>query len=229
MTRSQPRPRLQPAHLSSTVQIPTFFGRPLRLAGRTARQSRREARGPRRDVLPTAQSPTPGKPEIGRRALISRIAPPRDRGVSPHHLQVPSGPRFFLAEFHFRLCVFLSFFRVLLHTTPLYREVGRRRPKNRAHSASFPRAMPLAACAFLTPRAQCVATPARTLTTTLAETTSASPWLRFDADMSQRAHVASLALSAVSLLSSAESPEPDRAARVDALMPVAIVAMTDLP
>ena len=51
--------------------------------------------------------------------------------------------------------------------------------------------------------------------------------LRFDADMSQSAHVASLALSAVSLLSSAESPEPDRAARVDALM--AIVAMTDLP
>ena len=31
----------------------------------------------------------------------------------------------------------------------------------------------------------------------------------------------------MSLLSSAESPEPDRAARVDALM--AIVAMTDLP
>jgi hypothetical protein len=66
-----------------------------------------------------------------------------------------------------------------------------------------------------------------------SRTTSASPWLRFDADMSesQSAHVASLALSEVSLLSSAESPEPDRAARVDALMPVAIrvVAMTDLP
>jgi len=62
----------------------------------------------------------------------------------------------------------------------------------------------------------------------LAPDPSATPEeLRFDADMSQSAHVASLALSAVSLLSSAESPEPDRAARVDALM--AIVAMTDLP
>ena len=62
----------------------------------------------------------------------------------------------------------------------------------------------------------------------LAPDPSATPEeLRFDADMSQSAHVASLALSAVSLLSSSESPEPDRAARVDALM--AIVAMTDLP
>jgi hypothetical protein len=34
LTRSQPRPRLQPAHLSSAVHIPTFFGRPLRLAGK---------------------------------------------------------------------------------------------------------------------------------------------------------------------------------------------------
>jgi hypothetical protein len=46
----------------------------------------------------------------------------------------------------------------------------------------------------------------------LAPDPSATPEeLRFDADMSQSAHVASLALSAVSLLSSAESPEPDRA------------------
>jgi hypothetical protein len=34
LTRSQPRPRLQPAHLSSAGHIPTFFGRPLRLAGK---------------------------------------------------------------------------------------------------------------------------------------------------------------------------------------------------
>ena len=35
LTRSHPVLRMQPAHLSSAGQIPTFFGRPLRLAGKT--------------------------------------------------------------------------------------------------------------------------------------------------------------------------------------------------
>ena len=34
LTRSHAVLRMQPAHLSSAVQIPTFFGRPLRLAGK---------------------------------------------------------------------------------------------------------------------------------------------------------------------------------------------------
>jgi hypothetical protein len=57
----------------------------LRTSPPLSRQSRRGAPFAQRDVLPTAQPSTPGKPETGRRALINRIAPPRDRGVSPHH------------------------------------------------------------------------------------------------------------------------------------------------
>jgi hypothetical protein len=66
------------------------------------------------------------------------------------------------------------------------------------------------------------------LRVSLVPDSSATPAeLRFDADCAQSAHVSSLALSAASLLSSAESPVADREARVDAIM--AVVAMTDLP
>jgi hypothetical protein len=66
------------------------------------------------------------------------------------------------------------------------------------------------------------------LRVSLVPDSSATPAeLRFDADCAQSAHLSSLALSAASLLSSAESPVADREARVEAIM--AVVAMTDLP
>ena len=106
LTRSHAVLRIQPAHLSAAVQIPTFFGRPLRLAGKAGAE--RPSPGEMSCPRPNRQRQgnpkvTEGLGKIGSQLLkIGGFLP-----ITFH--RVPD----FADELHVRICVFLSFFRPL--------------------------------------------------------------------------------------------------------------------
>jgi len=106
LTRSHAVLRMQPAHLSSAVQIPTFFGRPLRLAGKAGA----ERPSPGEMSCPRPNRQRQGNPNLaeGLGKIGSHLAEIGEFLPITFH-RVPD----FADEFHVGLCVFLSFFRVL--------------------------------------------------------------------------------------------------------------------